>query len=255
MIPSSSSFSIKRALAFGRLYQPTLGRMIMIYPAISFALTVLTIFLGCSKTGVPFIALVSLVVSFMIYFSPLVFVAGGDPVIETMLPAKGSEKAWFMIMCSLLLFPTLVWIPQQIIEWIANWLNPAILADNYFYNLRNELGEHSMVVSYLQILVPTATCLATVARERRRRIVTPVIWTLVSIAGLAIAGMAVGFVKFFKIGMNHARMGLDPYDTEEINRLVHGELNTILSILAVMCVVYIIVMGYISYRNISKRQI
>lgn len=255
MISSDSSFSIHRTIAFGRLYQPVLGRMLMIYPAISIVLTLLTIMLGFNKVGVPFIAIVSVAVTFMIYLSPLVFVAGGDPVIETMLPARGSEKACFMLICSLIVFPLLVWIPQISIEWIFREFFPDLFRDNFFFKIREEVGGNAMSISFLQVLVPAVTCLATVAREKRRRIVTPVIWTLVSVAGLSILGIVIGFVKFFKIGMDHARMGLEPYNGEELNQLVHQQLGAILGILAVVCVIYILIMGYISYQKISKRQI
>ncbi len=255
MIPSTSSFSINRALAFGRLYQPTLGRMMVIYPAVTLILSIVTFLLGVSKVGVPFIALVSLCVTFMLYLSPLVFVAGGDPVIETMLPAKGSEKAWFMIVCSLIMFPLLVWVPQALVEWVIKDFFPAFYERNSLCEVKSQLGVNAGVISYAQVLVPTATCLYVVARERRRKIVTPVIWTLVSTVGLAILGIVVAFTKFFNIGLNHARSGLDPYEAEEVSELVRQQLIPIMNIMAVCCLIYILIMAYLSYRKISNRQI
>lgn len=257
-IASTDSFNFRRALAFSRCFQPSIRRQMILYPVISLVFVVSSTILGNYKLGLPLIVLMSTISSFMAYLAPLVFTIGSDLTIETLLPVKDSERAAFITFYSLIVCPLLVCIPDFAVKQIMLQFFPAVVEDNFMYEMIQENPLTNMPLSVASALVPVATCLFAISVYRHRRILMPVVWTVVSLIAISILSGVVAVSRIFQIGMSDGIEGLENRigsDPDTARDFLMGELQPAFIVIAALCVAYVIFISIMAYRNIKNRQI
>lgn len=253
MIPSDN-FSLRRAISFGRSFQPMLRIQMMVYPAVALLYCLSIVTLGKSPLGIPVVALISLVVAALMYLSPLVFTSGSGLVVETELPVRGDEKATFMIAYSLVLMPLVLLVPQWILHWLANNIYTEWFTDNIFVKT-SELNNYTFL-NIAQSIAPAAVCLFCVSAYQRRRVLMPIVWTICATMGIGILSGVLVIVKLFSNGFIDGLTD-QPAMTDE-NLIVDKIMNQVspeLMMLGILLGAVTLFFGWMAFRKIAYRQI
>lgn len=247
-------FSLGRAVAYGRLFNPYIGWMLWLWPLVSLGVSVVCIICGYSPLGVILSSLLSFIPSFMIYFGPMVFAIGSNQIVETLVPAKWSEKASVVVVMSLVVIPCLVLVPGRVAMWIATLLMPNP-QDNLYLEMFSVMPKVYGLASYFQALIPTAACMLAVTAYTHRRMLLGGVWAVASLFLLGLGGMIVGGYAAFKIGMEHGSSGVPPTDAEQLVSAIIDGLTWLLWVVGIAGVIYLGLMIWLTCRKIKNRQI
>lgn len=110
-----NGFSWKRVKMLANFYAPTTQKQILAYSGISFFFTVLLIFLvTINSSNVLWGILAHFVISYMTYWSPLIFTRRDFQLIETTLPVSGNEKVAYYFIYTYVIIPASVLIPTAL---------------------------------------------------------------------------------------------------------------------------------------------
>ncbi len=211
-------FSFGRLVMVARYYWPTVRMQVILYPAISLAAGILISL--CRNNGdmaLILTGLLSMPLSLLLNFGPLVFAVKSNQEIEAMIPARTSEKTTFLLLYNLVVMPFLILFPKFIVTYIffpdfamtlandqeAQEVLRDILADNTFF---------MQAISMCSTLMPVAVCTFCVFFFRKRRVLYSIIWTIVSIMVPAIAGIVFGI--WFVLTDIASGMNQDDFKTE-----------------------------------------
>ncbi|MCI9606835.1 MAG: hypothetical protein HFJ94_01515 [Muribaculaceae bacterium] len=253
----TDSFSLRRTLAFGKIFSPWIGRQLLFMPLISLAVAILTIVLATNPVGTLFCGLLSFVPAIMVYFGSLVFAYSNDRTMLAILPVKWSEKALFMIVYSLVVVPLCVDVPQILADRVAIWLDPDRLDSNVFLSAKYTTQGVSASWNYLQQLIPAAVCLTAVVFYTSRRILMPVVWTIVSVIGLSVLGGICGILSVVKLGASNldviAESNKD--NPKAIINALMGEMQPYISILQIISVSVLIILAWLVCRRLKTGQL
>ncbi len=211
-------FSFGRFAMVARYYWPTVRMQVILYPAISLAAGILISL--CRNNGdmaLILTGLLSMPLSLLLNFGPLVFAVKSNQEIEAMIPARTSEKTTFLLLYNLVVMPFLILFPKFLVTYIffpdfamtlandqeAQEVLRDILADNTFF---------MQAISMCSTLMPVAVCTFCVFFFRKRRVLYSIIWTIVSIMVPAIAGIVFGI--WFVLTDIASGMNQDDFKTE-----------------------------------------
>lgn len=263
-----NDFSWQRVDMIARYYYPSIRRQLIIYPAISVAVGIATFFMYNSPLSTIFAGILSMVLSFMFYFGPIVFTRRSDRAIETMLPATTGEKATFLLLYSFIVIPLLVYLPQFLVQRILIWTMPS----NDFFMTINDLTSKfigkTFGLSVAQSLVPLATCLYVVMRVKSNRAILGMVWAVASliVTGICSAIYGVYFALHseafrtaaFESGYNDATAGLPPKTAQELGGEIASSMvdymMPFMITMGILSLIYVIVMAYLTARTIKKGQ-
>lgn len=253
----TDSFSLRRALAYGRIFSPWIGRQLLFMPLISLAVAILTIMLAINPLGALFSGLLSFIPAFMVYFGSLVFAYSTDQTMQTILPVKWSEKALFMIVYSLVVVPLCVDVPQIIADRAVIWLDPDRVDSNVILSARYMTQGVSASWNYLQQLIPAAVCLTAVVFYTSRRVLMPVVWTVVSMIGLSVLGGICGILSVVKFGAKNleAIAEANQGNPRAVVNALMGEMQPYIEIFQIFSVAILFVFVWLICRKIKTRQL
>lgn len=263
-----NDFSWQRVDMVARYYYPSIRRQIIIYPAISVAVGIATFFMYNSPISTIFAGILSMVLSFMFYFGPIVFTRRSDRAIETMLPATSGEKATFLLLYSFIVIPLLVYLPQFLIQRILIWTIPSNDLFMTINDLTSKFVGKTFGLSMAQSLVPLATCLYVVMRVKNNRAILGMVWAVVSLIGMGVISAIYGVyialhsealqAEMFASGYNDAAAGLPPKTAQELSGLIANTVaDTMMPFiigLGILSLIYVIVMAYLTARTLKKGQ-
>lgn len=253
MIPSDN-FSLRRAISFGRCFQPMLRIQMMVYPAVALLYCLSIVTLGKTPLGIPVVALISLVVAALMYLSPLVFTSGSGLVVETELPIRGDEKAIFMIVYSLVLMPLLLLVPQWVLHWLAGNIYTEWFTDNVFIKT-TELSDFTFL-NIAQSVAPAAVCLFCVSAYQRRRVLMPIVWTICATMGIGILSGVLVIVKLFSNGFIDGLTDQPAMtDEKQIVDNIMTQISPELMMLGVLLSAATLFFVWMAFRKIAYRQI
>ncbi|MBQ7853460.1 MAG: hypothetical protein IJ352_00350 [Muribaculaceae bacterium] len=110
-----NGFSWKRVKMLANFYARTTRKQIITYSGISFFFTVLLIFLvTINSSNALWGILAHFVISYMTYWSPLIFTRRDFQLIETTLPVSGNEKVAYYFIYTYVIIPASVLIPTAL---------------------------------------------------------------------------------------------------------------------------------------------
>ncbi len=247
----SDSFSWQRVCMVGRYYYPALRTQVILYPLISMAIGIISFFMFylLGKTGVSAILLYGLlffVLTMMYYWSPGVFAHNSCQAIETILPARSSEKATFILLYALIGVSILTWVPQfvciSLLEWIFDVSVDFVSTKKVDVT---SIGSGFYWTNIFQYLVPLTTCLFVVMKRTTSRLGRGIVWSIVSLIGLSIGA----FVSVIIICI-----GSVSSESEIMERLPEITESLIINT-GVVSLVYSAIMVCLTVRAINKIQI
>lgn len=252
---STDTFSIRRAISFGRCFQPNLRLQLIVYPIISLLNCIIILLFDDKPIAVPLIIVMSLLVAAMLYLSSLVFTSGSDLTIETELPLRGDEKAAFMIVYTLVVIPLLLWIPQWLTTSIATWLNPQLIAENTFFQTSSIVPEATTITNIFQSLAPTSVALLAVVSYKRRRILMPVVWTVITVVAISVVtGLTVAIKLFTSNFFHNIEDKAADIDQTQLKMDVISTITPEIIVIGVILAIVTIICTYLTYRNVKYRQ-
>lgn len=211
-------FSFGRLAMVARYYWPTVRMQVILYPAISLVAGILiTLCKGHAGWALILTGFLSMPMSLLLNFGPLVFAIKSNQEIEAMIPARTSEKTTFVLRYNLVVMPFLILFPKFIVTYIFFPDFAMTLADTQDAQevLRDLLADNTFfmqAISMCSTLMPVAVCTFCVFFFRKRRVLYSIIWTIVCIMVPAIAGIVFGI--WFALTDIASGMDKDAFKTE-----------------------------------------
>lgn len=191
----TTEFSIRRFALIGRFYMPRLYLQAIFYAVFSLLAGIVLVY-SCKNIGtILFFKFTLFAFSVMASLGPLAFTTRSSSVIETTLPATGSEKSAFMLLYCFVVIPLLLLLPFSAVVLIgldhmttAAPIMPWVL--KFLWNdLQTSAPSHIMYV-----LVATAVCLLGVCAFRRRRVIRSLLLVFGTYILIGIANLIHGLV-------------------------------------------------------------
>lgn len=194
---SPDRFSLGRLAMVARYYWPTVRMQVIIYPAVSlFAGIVIALCKNHMTAALLLTGLLSLPLSLLLNFGPLVFAFKSSQEIETLIPARTSEKAAFLILYNMVIMPVLITVPKWIVTTTFFPDMATVLAGPEGADIiRDMLSNQTWwkdILSVAQTLMPVSICMFCVFKIKKRRVLYSIIWTVVAITLPALFGVALG---------------------------------------------------------------
>ena len=250
------SFSLRRAVAYGRLFGTGIKRQMIIYPIVTFVIYTFALVISTNTVGLLLGSLLSSVISFMAYLAPLVFAIGSDPVAEVMFPATKSEKAAMLTVYSLAVIPMLLGLSMLLAVPTARLFSDDISASLLLSGAHMALESPVMaVISNVTALLPMSVCLLSVIVYRHRRVLMPVVWTIVSLLIVSLIAGIIGGIGAFHAGIKDGFDRVDFPSQEEMARhLLDTLMPWMLGYFAIVVIATAIII-VITVRKIRNRQL
>lgn len=256
IVINKPGFSWERVKMLFRFYLPTLKPQLIAYPLATFVMTVVLLLTIKNELLFGLLAtLILLVVSYMLYWSPIIFTRKNYHLTETILPVSGGEKVTFYYIY------TLVAIPLLVLASIASGFAVVCIVPGYYDAIINFvtdsrfIGEMYKALSdivsmpgyamqiVLQFVEMALTALFAVMYFKKSRALMAIALTIgLSTVQGVIAGVA-GFI-----------MGIVSGPGEDID-LITGGIETTMVVSNVIVVVYVAIMLYFTTRTIKHRQL
>ena len=256
-------FSWHRVGAVAGYYAPALRTQIIVYPLVSLAIGAVTYILNCLPGGIAMLgSMLSIILSFMCYFGPIVFARRSNKAIETLLPATSAEKSTFIVTYCMVSIPLLTYLPFYLCTYILEFLFGA--SDNEIIQLASQLEVPKLtkLSGMIQTLVPLATCMFVVMMRDTNRSLMGMVWAVVSLIVASMIAGIYGAVIAFRMGFadEQANAGADPEEiSEQIAQHIATDLTATLQpfiiILGAICLLYVILMIVLTCRTIKNQQI
>lgn len=194
---SPDRFSMGRLAMVARYYWPTVRLQVIIYPAVSLLAGIIIALCKNHMTAALLLTgLLTMPLSLLLNFGPLVFAFKSNQEIETLIPARTSEKTTFLILYNMVVMPILITVPKWIITTIFfPDMALAMAGPEGADIIRDMLNNQTWwkdILSIAQTLMPVAVCMFCVFKIKKRRVLYSIIWTVVSITIPALFGMVMG---------------------------------------------------------------
>ncbi len=206
----NNSFSWARMSLLARYYMPAIKKHLTIYTVLIILYCLSSLLQGTtfwwSFIFVMFWGIMQLGFSYLFYLAPVAFSRYDDPVISTLLPAKGSEKAVFIIGYSLVFTPLFIYALLGIFTLIVNIfdLNSTVVNifsgvnSNYWEDISGEIPAWLVYVNrYLGYLWMTAMTLYVVTVSRTNKLLKAILTTIIVPVATAVIGIIAGVIYSF----------------------------------------------------------
>jgi len=252
-------FNLGRVIMLGKYYSSPIKKQLLLYSGITVLLYIMTV--------IPFkIPLFSfpamLAIELMFYLSPIPFARDGGAVIDTMLPARVSEKYLFYLFHCLVSVPVVLagsWMLLYLLSFW--WLDSAqpiwelfqFNSDTFVFD-----GTYSPLIVLSKILdnlVPLCTAMAVIVTARRSPVAKCFLGIFLSFISLLIAGIIIGIsVVFTNWDKISTISNLENYDDNSIIQIISHPLTIMGVIFIIVMAIYIIGCMYYTYRVMARRQ-
>lgn len=259
-----NKFSWRRAYEFGLMYKSAIRVQLIIYAVI---VLLAYLFLIEARTlssnfNMGLYTILSSVIAYLLYMGPLAFAKRDDSLIAQ-VPAKTSEKFVFYLIYSLIVIPLFteaIWFGLNYGIGIFNdnanieCFARSFVSDKYGFNITSSIVILTVINTAIQTTSIALTVLYVILRSRFHRmlkgIITPlaiifIIGMISGIAGVVMALSCLDTNMFIDDKLN---------EIEFANQIV-SNMASISIIIDAALICYIVLIGYLSYRVLQKRQI
>lgn len=250
-------FSWQRTLMVGRFYWPTLRMQVLIYPCISlFAGIIIALCQSNATVAMIVTGLLSMPLSLLLNFGPLVFGFKSDREIETMLPARTSEKSTFIILYNMVVMPALILFPK--------WAVLSLFYPDYTVSLAGSGSSEAAdlvkdmlngtewwqyLIGYAESLFPVAVCMLCVFLISKRRILMSIIWTVAAIMLPGLIGLAFGiWMSVTQIISN----SMNPQDN--LPEVLIKDIMSLAWMIGTVALIVEIILCWLTARTIRRKQ-
>lgn len=262
LIHLKPGFSWERLSMVARYYYPALKAQIILYPLVAIGLAVIQYALSRHEVGVLFGGMLSTVLNFMIYLAPCIFVRRGDRFIETLLPATGAEKSLFIISYCLIFIPLVTLGMNAAVPQLLSTVWPIpddVAAFATELNQAKAVMGGSLWAQIAQEYIPLSTCMFCVMALKHNRMTMSIVWTIVSLVAISVAGAVLGIVialsEGFRQGVADGMAAASPMDGEALAMAILSKLKGYLYTISGIAAAYTMLMTWLTYRKISGIQL
>ncbi len=262
-----NKFSWRRVYKFGMMYKPSIRAQLIIY-AVIIVLVYLCMLLTRKMTSdlelnIGFYTLLSVVVAYLLYVGPLGF-ARRDDSLMTQVPAKVSEKFAFYMIYSLIVIPVFteaIWFALNYGMGIFNSdANIECFARTFIaeeYGL--DFSSSTIALTAINTIIQSAAIIITVAyvvlRSSSHRVLKGVLTPLGLLFALGIISGIGGVI----VALLEISKGTFPaHDEAATNDFANGiisYMSTLSMAVDAILLCYIVLMWYITFSMLKKRQI
>jgi len=256
-ITLNNRFSWQRVGMVARFYYPSLRLPLMIYPATSLVIGLLSFWLSKTEIGFLFTGLLSMILSLMFYFFPLFFTKPSSPVVESMLPATTGERFTVFVIACLILNPIITFLPYYIIDWTIV-AKPEIIEQLTQFSYEFIANSYGMAAA--QSLTPLVTCLFVVFTRWKNRISASIGFTILTTVALGIIGGIFGFIiaitDLIPLAEQDMTSSYSSYEAGvEIGKIMANRMLPMVIAIGTICLIYTVVMLLILYRKMRRQQL
>ena len=244
-LPATDRFSWRRVGMIARYYFPTLKRPLILFPLLSLAVGGFYLLSIRFQINIIFSGTLSSVLSFLYYWSPIIFNRIESSQLTTTLPCRWTERATFVIIFALLGLPLLVFGPSYVLSELGQYL----YFDNYISLIhawepmetpvQTDLDFLGILLKVSMSLLPFSVALYVVYRARKSRILKAIMLSVAALIGQSITiGVLIGVLlaRDIQSGVARGAVPVEPVPTDMIWK-VSLIVGCILGALALMFIV------------------
>lgn len=233
--PATDRFSWNRVRMVGRYYYPSLRRQLIIYPLVSVATIIISALFNHYKINMFLPGTLTLILSFMLYWGPVVFTSHSCRELEVSLPAKRSEKATFILLYTFIAIPLLAYGPYYIGEFLAG--NPFLSEVTEKYaQVKGNFKIAIYIASIIQMVMPMSVCLFAVMASKTSRVTKGIGFSVLSLIGLSIITGLITVLHMINLPKDQL-MALDGESPEAIIDMMGGLTDTFFTVSAIGAIV------------------
>ena len=205
IITSPSSFSWQRLMAYTRFRHPAMRLYYIIVPLVSLTVGIITYILSRqSMEASIFASLLSSILGFLTYISPLTLAAKSNRTIETLVPATWQEKATYTVGTCFIVAPALLYIPYFLMNSV---ILPLLFGEAFSiekaYGMLSDSTKWMLYYTGLcTAMLLISTCMFSVIRLKKNRVGMAVVWTIVAYIGQSILSAIVAII-FAVLNINY----------------------------------------------------
>ena len=255
----TSSFSWARVAQLYQYNAPWIRKQTTIYFLFSLVASLLYLFLPSQTVRMAVFSPCSTVLLFMFIWAPIVFTKGGDTrIIDRLIPAAPSEK--FVFYMSYLL--VVIGMACFLCPWIAEGLYQALYPgeENGIDSLRNalELPVYYKCSNYLSPIAAMLTCFYCVVGVKRDRImkaylISPCVLVLMS-SLYTFYGIKESIALAYKNTIDQAVQINEVEMADKVYSAITDHF-VFLTFCMALSIVYVILMTWLSYRSLYRRNL
>ncbi|MDE7443248.1 MAG: hypothetical protein K2M65_03715 [Muribaculaceae bacterium] len=273
----TNRFSWHRFGMVARFYYPRLKKQLILYPSLSLLTLLVTIAIA-NFTFIPYSLLTPLgmLTTLLLWLGPAVFTMNESPETETLLPAKGSEKALFIMLYSIVGIPVLLHLFSFIANFYTNDLIENIVINSNAQHDIDKLGKnideiyqiidmvrHNTVVLLSSMILSVFPCIMTlfvVMRARYHRIIWAIVWNVVYFISIGVMMFIAGFTAAISNDFM-GKLSTMPHETPDAVATVNimdmtiEVVTTIFSAVGIYTLICGIILLILTYRTIVNRQV
>ena len=260
--PVRDGFSWHRIGELAAFYRPTISRQILAYACASLLSAIITLLPLAEVAQLGLFSIIWTALPLIYDLAPLAFCKSGDSrIVERLIPASPCEKYTFMMLYFLVVMPIVIYTLPEIAMRLYKVI-PAIQTEamNHVLDIRNQTSGAMFATSVLTSLATVLTCLFTIYYARTNRTLKGVLSVFAVQIAVGIMGAIWGMTSAFKAGMQDGLNGtvrdeayISDLQQKTISELMHG--STYISIIISILSIYVIIMLWLNYRVISKRNL
>lgn len=198
---STDRFSWHRVGMIARYYSQPLRRALILFPIISLVVGLASFFTYYYDLPSFIAGTLGTLLSFLYYWSPIIFNRVESSQITMSLPCRWSERATVVMLFAILGLPLLILGPSSLLTHIGQNLYPDSIEIG-FSEFSAELGDfdsplYQALISILMGLLPFSVALYAVLRSRKSRTLKAILLsTAALISETIILGIVMGIVVF-----------------------------------------------------------
>lgn len=257
---TDNGFSWRRVGEVARFYYPLLRGQIIVYTLTSLFIAIMSLIPFGEVAQFGLFSLFWTALPLIFEVGPCIFARGGDTrIVERMIPARGSEKFTFIFLYLFVALPIMVFALPEVAIRLYMCI-PSIETPQMVDLLTLRLDMTPTLVSVMNVagsVAAAVTCLFVVYHSRTNRILKAVVAVFATKFAMAFFGAIWGFAFAFKKGFEDGVAGCPSPDGNGITQVVYSMMgdSPYLMAVTILIIAYCVVMLWLSYRAITRRNL
>ncbi|MDE5585076.1 MAG: hypothetical protein K2I92_01905 [Muribaculaceae bacterium] len=254
----TSSFSWSRVVMLYQFNAPWLRKQTAIYFFFSLAVSMLYLFIPSDAIRMSLYSTCSTVLLFMYIWAPIVFTKGGDPAITRLLPASPSEKFVFYMSYLLVIISLACYFCPSMAEVIFRKLYPGEEGTVETIKSTYDLPIAFAFSQYLSAIAAMITCFYCVVAVRRDRMMKAYLFSICVLFVMSSLNTFYGIKETIVLVFKEALVNENRVNELEMADKVYSAMNShlvFMSFCMAMSIVYILLLMWLSYRSLYRRNI
>lgn len=257
---TDNGFSWRRVGEVARFYYPIIRWQMIAYTLTSLFIALMSLMPFGQVAQFGLFSLFWTALPLIFEVAPCIFARGGDTrIVERMIPARGTEKFTFMFLYLFVAVPIMVFaLPELALRLYMRI--PSIQTPEMVGLLQLRFDRIPTFVNLMNVsgtLAAAVTCLFVVYNSRTNRILKSVVAVFATQFAVAFLGAIWGISFALRKGFQDGMAGCPASDGNKITEMVYDLMGTspYLIAITVLTIAYCLMMLWLSYRAITRRNL